>query len=216
MNRTESMTAEEVWRATAAERSSLADLLAELSESDWDRQSLCAEWRIRDVVAHTTQCTHAHLGWIVANLIRARGSVDRALRDAAIRHADRVGTRQLLDELRASVPSRFTPIATVPADRLLDVLVHGQDIAIPLGIDREMPTGASRSALDRVWATASRFGIEERLAGYRLAATDIEWSVGDGPLVHGTAGALLLLATGRAAAATQLSGPGADTLFRKV
>jgi uncharacterized protein (TIGR03083 family) len=216
MNRTESMTAEAVWRATADERSSLADLLADLSESDWDRQSLCAEWRIRDVVAHTTQCTQAHLGWILVNLIRARGNVDRALRDAAIRHADRVGTRQLLDELRASVPSRFTPIATVPADRLLDVLVHGQDIAIPLGIDREMPSEAARLALDRVWATAARFGIEERLGGYRLAATDIEWARGDGPLVQGTAGALLLLATGRAAATTQLSGAGADALFRTV
>ncbi|WP_405162589.1 maleylpyruvate isomerase family mycothiol-dependent enzyme [Nocardia sp. NBC_01499] len=213
MNHTESMTTEQIWRAVAAERTIMAELLADRAESDWDHPSLCADWRVRDVVAHAVLCTRANLGWILVNLIRARGSVHGALRDTAIRYADRVGTRELLAELRASAPSRFVPVGTVPADRLIDMLVHVQDIAIPLGIVREMPSAPARSALDRVWATAARFGIDERLAGYRLVATDIEWSAGDGVLVEGTAGALLLLATGRAAAAAQLTGPGAATLI---
>lgn len=216
MNHTESMTTEQIWRAVATERTSLADLLAELTESDWDRQSLCADWRIRDVVAHVVQCTRANLGWILVNLIRARGNVHGALRDAAIRHADRVTTHQLVADLRAGAASRFTPVGTVPADRLMDVLVHGQDIAIPLGVVREMPAEAARSALDRVWATGSRFHIEERLAGHCLTATDIEWSAGDGLLVEGTAGALLLLATGRPAAAPLLTGPGAAALAERL
>ncbi|PXX60936.1 uncharacterized protein (TIGR03083 family) [Nocardia tenerifensis] len=212
MNQIESMTTEQTWRAVAAERAIMAELLADRTEAEWDRQSLCADWRVRDVVAHVVVCTRANLGWILVNLVRARGSVHRALRDTAIRHADRTGTRQLHAELRASVPSRFFPMGTVPTDRLLDMLVHVQDIAIPLGAVREMPSLPARASLERVWATADRFGIAERLSGYRLVATDIEWSAGDGLLVEGTAGALLMLATGRTAAASQLSGPGAATL----
>ncbi|MEU7144836.1 maleylpyruvate isomerase family mycothiol-dependent enzyme [Nocardia sp. NPDC046473] len=212
MNHIESMTTEQIWHAVAAERQRMADLLADRSESDWDHESLCADWRVRDVVAHVVLCTRANLGWILVNLLRARGSVHGALRDTAIRHADSVSTRQLHAELRASVPSRFFPIGTIPTDRLLDMLVHVQDIAIPLGLTREMPSVPARSALDRVWATGDRFGIDDRLAGYRLVATDIDWSAGDGLLVEGTAGALLLLATGRTAASSLLTGPGAITL----
>ncbi|MFF3226567.1 maleylpyruvate isomerase family mycothiol-dependent enzyme [Nocardia suismassiliense] len=212
MNHPESMTTEQIWQAVAAERARVADLLTDRTESDWDHASLCAGWRLRDVVAHLVLSTRANLGWIVVNLIRARGNVHRGLRDSAIRYADRVSTRQLLAELRATAPSRFVPIGTVPADRLLDVLVHAQDIAIPLGIVHEMPSVPVRSALNRVWETADRFGIEERLSGYRLVATDIEWSTGTGELVQGTAGALLLLATGRSAAAALLTGPGVATL----
>jgi hypothetical protein len=43
----------------------------------------------------------------------------------------------------------------------------------------------------------------------RLRATDFDWSVGSGPEVTGTAGALLLLVTGRTSAALPLlDGPG--------
>ncbi|WP_280407257.1 maleylpyruvate isomerase family mycothiol-dependent enzyme [Nocardia brasiliensis] len=206
-----SLTTEDIWRATAAERAALADLLAGLTEEQWDHQSLCAQWRVRDVVAHVVQTTRAHLGWILVNLARARGNADRALCEVAIRHADRVGTRELLAELRASVPARFAPISTVPADRLLDVLVHAQDVAVPLGIEHPMPAAAAKVALQRVWATAGRFGIAERLAGVQLVATDAEWSAGEGVQVHGTAGALLLLATGRPADGL-LTGPGAAVL----
>ncbi|KAA8882104.1 maleylpyruvate isomerase family mycothiol-dependent enzyme [Nocardia colli] len=212
MNHIETMTDEDIWRAVAAERQTMADLLADRTESDWNHQSLCADWRVRDVVAHVVLCTRANLGWILINLIRAGGSVHGALRDTAIRHADSVSTRQLHAELRASVPSRFFPVGTVPTDRLLDMLVHVQDIAMPLGLTREMPSIPARESLNRVWATGSRFGIEERLTGYRLVATDIDWSAGDGLRVEGTAGVLLMLATGRTVAAAQLTGPGAGTL----
>lgn len=211
MNHIETMTDEDIWRAVAAERQAMADLLADRTESEWNHQSLCADWRVRDVVAHVVLCTRANLGWILINLIRAGGSVHGALRDTAIRHADSVSTRQLHAELRASVPSRFFPVGTVPTDRLLDMLVHVQDVAMPLGLARDMPSIPARESLNRVWATGSRFGIE-RLAGYRLVATDIDWSAGDGLRVEGTAGALLLLATGRTVAAAQLTGPGAGTL----
>ena len=50
------------------------------------------------------------------------------------------------------------------------------------------------------------------LEGYRLTATDIDWTRGQGPEVAGPIGALLLLLTGRDAALEQLTGKGADSL----
>ena len=50
------------------------------------------------------------------------------------------------------------------------------------------------------------------LDGYRLTATDINWTRGQGPEVVGPIGALLLLLTGRDAALEQLTGAGADDL----
>lgn len=57
------------------------------------------------------------------------------------------------------------------------------------------------------------FHARRRLAGYRLSATDAGWTAGDGPGITGTTVALLLLATGRVAAALPLlDGPGVPLL----
>jgi hypothetical protein len=60
---------------------------------------------------------------------------------------------------------------------------------------------------------SATFAARRRLRGLRLVATDTDWSAGAGDRVEGPVGALLLLLTGRTAAATaQLSGPGTTRL----
>jgi hypothetical protein len=54
------------------------------------------------------------------------------------------------------------------------------------------------------------------LRGFRLEATDVEWSVGDGRLVTGPIHALLLLLTARPAALPHLSGDGVAALTTAV
>src|SRR5437763_16826399 len=95
---------------------------------------------------------------------------------------------------------------------LIDVLVHGQDIAIPLGRTRPMPTEAAMAAADRVWPDLFPWRARRKLSGFRFAATDCSWSAGDGLRVEGPIAAILLLLTGRDAAWPQLSGPGAAEL----
>jgi hypothetical protein len=96
---------------------------------------------------------------------------------------------------------------------LLDVLVHGQDIAVPLGIDRPVPADAGVTAFHRIWSMGWPFHARKRLAGLQLVATDIDLAVGEGPVVRGPLAALLLLTTGRTAAARQrLDGPGVRLL----
>ncbi|WP_435592949.1 maleylpyruvate isomerase family mycothiol-dependent enzyme [Nocardia sp. bgisy118] len=208
----EPMTTEQIWLAVATERATMVELLTSLPEAAWDHASLCADWRVRDVVAHVILSARPNLGSILVNLIRARGDLHRLIRDTAVRHAQRRTTAQLLAELSDSIDTRVAALGTTPADRLMDVLVHGQDIAVPLGIARVMPVAAARSAIERVWVMGSPFHAREKFAGYRLVATDDEWAVGDGPVIEGSSTALLLLVTGRAAALEQLTGEGVARL----
>ncbi|WP_433758058.1 maleylpyruvate isomerase family mycothiol-dependent enzyme [Nocardia sp. CA-135398] len=206
----ETMTSgDQIWRAVAAERAGLVELLEPLSQADWDHPSLCDGWRVRDVVAHIVLSARASLGWILINVIRARGSLDRAIRDTAIRHANRITTQQLLGELRDSIDARVTAIGTTPADRLMDLLVHGQDIAVPLGITRDMPVAAARLAINRIWTMGAPFHARKKFTGYRLVATDTDWSAGAGAAITGPLAALLLIVTGREHVWDQLTGAGA-------
>ena len=40
------------WQDVERERLSLADLLDSLTSAQWETQSLCERWRVRDVAAH--------------------------------------------------------------------------------------------------------------------------------------------------------------------
>ncbi len=51
---------------------------------------------------------------------------------------------EVVAALRAMVGGRRRPPGTAVADPLMDALVHGQDIAIPLGVERRMPTEGRR------------------------------------------------------------------------
>ncbi|MEU4434052.1 maleylpyruvate isomerase family mycothiol-dependent enzyme [Nocardia rhamnosiphila] len=194
---TEIASGEQVWAAVAAERRSLAELLDGLTEQQWDRQSWCAGWRIRDVVAHILLTSRAGAGEILWELLRARGDLDRMSFATAVRYANRRSSEALLAELRAVIELRHTPVGTTALDRLMDLLVHGQDIAVPLGMRREMPVDAARWSVERVWRMGRPFRARRVLAGHRLIATDTEWSAGVGAPLAAPIADILLLVTGR-------------------
>lgn len=207
------MNTEDIWRAVDTERRGLLHLLEPLTASQWRHASLCERWQVRDVVAHLTLSAQANVGRILVNLLRARGSFDRMVCDTATRHAAESADRQLLEELRGTIGSRFAAVGTTPADRLMDLLVHGQDIAVPLQLQHEMPTAAAQLALERIWNPRFPFRASQRLAPYRLCAVDTGWAAGAGPLIEGPVSALLLLTTGRQAAALpHLRGDGVELL----
>lgn len=207
------MKTEDIWNAVDTERHSLLQLLERLTAPQWRHPSLCQRWQVREVVAHVALSSHANVGRILINLLRAGGSVDRMVCDTAIRHAEQNGDPQLLNQIRSTIGSRFTAVGTTPTDRLMDLLVHGQDIAIPLGLHHEMPPEAARLAIERVWSPRFPFRAATRLSSYRLRAVDAEWAVGAGPIIEGPVSALLMLATGRESAALPcLRGDGAELL----
>jgi hypothetical protein len=75
-----------------------------------------------------------------------------------------------------------------------------------------MPGPASAMAANHVWRRSFPFRAKKRLAGFRLSATDVDWTVGDGPAVVGSMGAILLLVTGRTVSLPELTGDGVDRL----
>ena len=99
--------------------------------------------------------------------------------------------------------------------RVVEIVVHGEDIRRPLGIDHAYPTTSIAEAVSHLLGDRSSGG-KKRLKGLTLAATDVEFSIGDGPLVEGPALALLLAASGRSARLDELSGPGASQLINRI
>jgi uncharacterized protein (TIGR03083 family) len=204
------------WAVIAGQRRILADLVDGRPEEDWERTSLCTEWRVRDVVAHValTPRSPSTFSIFVAGL-RARGDFDAVNRDLARAHASRAPD-QLVVDLRETAESRSKPSITTLDNLLFDILVHVQDVALPLGVEQAMPRDAVREGVERVWRMGWPFWARRRLRGFRLEATDIAWTVGDGLAVRGPAQALLLLLTGRMSAALpSLHGDGVTRLRRR-
>jgi uncharacterized protein (TIGR03083 family) len=196
------------WTHIAAGRRTIADLLAGLDPPAFDQASLCAGWRIRDVAAHLTLAATTGPGTALMDLLRARGSFNRMVADTA-RNAARKPPARIVGELRAVADSRRLPPFTHRRNALLDVVVHGQDIAVPLGLVIGVDPEAGRVAADQVWSLGFPFHARRRLRGIRLTATDADWSRGTGPAVEGPIVSVLLLLTGRTAAARRsLTGPG--------
>jgi uncharacterized protein (TIGR03083 family) len=200
------MDEEAVWHVVDHQRLSVADLLAQLSEDDWRRPSLCAGWTVRDVAGHLAWQQLTSLPALLVDAVRAHGNVDRTIHDASCRWARRP-TARLIEEIRSLVGRRRHPPRLTYLEVLIDILVHGMDIAVPLGRPLEIPADAAAVAADRIWYEDKYFGARSRWDGYRLAATDVPWSAGMGSPVEGPMDALLLLLTGRKqAAAARLTG----------
>jgi uncharacterized protein (TIGR03083 family) len=208
------MDQDEKWAVIAEQRRVLADVLAGLPDHQWEQPSLCSQWRVRDVAAHLALTPQSPgLLRILAKGVRARGNFDAVNRDLAVQHAARPPAA-LVAELRDLAEDRRKPAITTLDNLVFDTLVHVQDVALPLGLTVPTPLDAAREGLDRVWRMGWPFWAKRRLRGLRLTATDVEWTAGAGAEVAGPAAALLLLLTGRAAAALPaLTGPGTAQLL---
>ncbi len=207
------------WSAIDDQRRRTADLLEQLSEPQWRQPSLCPGWTVRHVAAHLT-LQQQRIGDITAFLARHPSmlrhlTLNRTISHSAVLQAQ-LPTQEIVHRIRATVGSRRHNVLVTPLETLTDVLVHSQDIAVPLRLDLPMAPTASALAATRSWSTRGTWLATVfrplPLEGCRLTATDIDWSRGDGPPVAGPIGALLLLLTGRTAALAQLSGAGADAL----
>ena len=189
------------------EREQFAELLAGLTDDQWDAPSLCSGWSVREVAAHTVAYLNQSLPALVANMIRNRGDVDR------------LNTR-MLPGFAASTPAEIVELMrrdAVPSGAaglyggrvaLIECVIHQQDIRRPLGFDRVVPEEVLRVALSYARISPVIDGAR-RTRGLRLAATDVDWSAGRGPEVRGPGEALLLAMTGRTdAVRDELSGAG--------
>lgn len=203
-----------VWALVHAERAALVGDLGGVDDPGWEVASLCEGWSVHDVAAHLVDSAlTTRLGFVVG-LARARFDFDRQNARGVERHRG-ASPRQTLARLRDVATLRRTP--PVPLDsRLVEELVHGEDVRRPLGLVRSYPAEAVARALRLQARTpASMGGGKELVSGVRLVADDADLQLGDGPQVRGPALALLLAVCGRQVALDDLEGPGLRALARR-
>lgn len=196
----------------AAERRSVADMLDGLSPQQWQTPSLRDGWTVRHVAAHLSSVLTRGLGTFLLAAIRAGGNLDRANRIVTGREARRP-VPDIVGDLRANADSRFTPPTFGSEAPLTEILLHGDDMRVPLGIADAGPAGRWRGALDLLVSPGGRRGFAAKGApALRYAATGTDWARGSGAEVRGPAAALALTFSGRPARLGELSGPGLDAV----
>jgi uncharacterized protein (TIGR03083 family) len=202
------------WTTIAAERRALADQLEALTDAQWATPSLCDGWTVHDVAAHLAGVNLIKMSEVVVALARSRFSFARANRVMVARQAARPSA-EIVADLRRLADGRFAPPGLGSVAPLTDILVHGQDIRIPLGLATDRPVQPWRDSLDFLVTKKARRGfVGKALPGLRFSATDLGWSHGEGAgnEVSGPAIAVALALLGRPALVDQLEGPGMPAL----
>jgi hypothetical protein len=177
------------------ERDEFADLLAGLTDRQWNASSLCGGWRIRDVAAH-----------VIAYLDR--------LNAADVHRFSPCSPERIVDIMRDHATPRGVGSGFGGRIALVECMIHQQDIRHPLNLPRAIPALRLHVALEfATMAPLIRGGWYTR--GVRLIATDLDWSTGRGPEVRGPGEALLMAMARRPSAFADLTGPGVMILSHR-
>jgi uncharacterized protein (TIGR03083 family) len=199
------MSDDEVRTAVVAERREQAELLAGLTPEQWEAPSLCAGWRVREVIAHTTSAYRLSFPRFLLDVLGARGSFNRAADRRARADAAALTPEQLVACLRDNAEHPWTPPGGGQVGALSHDLIHGLDVTIALGLDRTPPPERLSYVLGGMKPrNVGFFGTD--LSGVQLVATDREWTFGEGEPVRGSAADLLMVICGRRLPAGRLTG----------
>jgi uncharacterized protein (TIGR03083 family) len=194
--------------AVAGERTDLADLLARLPDEDWDKPTLCAGWRVRELVAHIVMPYRLSTPRFLLGMVRARGRFDRFADRHARSEAAVLSPAELTETLRQNVDHPWKPPGGGYQGALSHDVIHGLDLTVALGIDRQVPMDRLQLILDDLNPRQLRyFGVD--LTGIQLRATDLDWIHGTGEPLNGTAQDLLLVLCGRTLPPGHLTGAAA-------
>ena len=198
-----------------AQRQRLIGALGDLSDEQWNTQSLCEKWQVRDVVGHLVSVLDIPVGRFLWRSFRARSYDDYAAAVACEYGSQDPG--QLVTKYRQLASKQFAPPIVGPIAPLTDVLIHARDIERPLGLPATLHPAGLRAALDYCCGgRAIGFVPRKRTEGLRFEASDLDWSAGEGALVSGPAEAILLAVAKRPIALAELNGDGAQTLANRL
>ncbi len=167
----------DIFEEIARERRALADVLQGLDEQQWATQSLCSGWSVGEVAAHLVVPLITPMWRFGLTMLRAGGNFDRANHNAAVAMQRKHG-REVARILRQRATSRFTPPGYDARAPLTDVVVHGLDVCVPLGIDHPVPEPSKLAVL--AYLTTPKNGIARYVPGVRWEATDVGWTAGEG------------------------------------
>lgn len=201
------------WNRIHGERARVLLLLEDLDETQWRAVSSCTAWNVEDVVAHLTAAANTGTWAWIRSMLRARFNTDLHNLRLLTRFRGAT-TTETLDRYRHSIGREIAPTKDLPA-YLGEVIVHGQDIARPLGLVLE-PDPDAVGEVARFYA-AKNFAVNSRrlIEGLRLEAVDADFSVGSGPLVRGNLLDLVVAMAGRSGVLESMSGDGVERLRQR-
>ncbi len=203
----------DVWAEVASARRELADYLETLDESAWNEQSLCAKWKVRDVVGHLNMPLTTPVPKIALAVATNGFNFDKANDKLSRKISASSSPADMVAVLRAKADKRIKPPGAGPEAPLTDITVHTSDIRRPLGAPPLVPGNRAEAILDFLTKTkAQGFVGKGWREGLRFEATDVEWSYGEGAVVRGPAEALILALSGRRVALDDLEGDGVEVL----
>jgi uncharacterized protein (TIGR03083 family) len=199
-------------QAIAAQRRDLADVLASLPEQDWDTPSLCAGWRVREVVAHLTMPFRYTPERYGQEMAKSGGDFTAMADRCAKEDAAELPAAELTAVLRANADNPWCPPGGPPESPLTHDVIHGLDFTVPLGVGWRVPADRLFLVLQGVTSPVAigHFGVD--LTGVQLTADDLDWSFGSGDLVTGRAQDLVLAIAGRQLPPGALRGSAATRL----
>jgi len=181
----------------AAQRAELAEVLAGLPDPRWEEPTLCAGWRVREVVAHITMPFRYSRRRFALELAKSRGRFNEMSDRVARRDAARMSSTELAGAVSSNVGHPWKPPGGGYTGALAHDLIHGLDVTVPLRLDRPVPEERLRLVLPGSLTDRSVkfFGVD--LDGTELRASDMDWTLGSGTPLTGAAADLLLVLCGR-------------------
>lgn len=170
----------------------LADTLERLEPGAWDSPSLCAGWRVREVIAHVTMPVRLTGEQFGAELAAANGDF-QLLSDTIAARDSGLPVAEHLANLRSPTLAGWQPPGGGEIGALNHAVVHGLDVTNALRLPRACSGATARVILDSLTdgGIGARFGVN--LDGLRLEATDLDWSWGSGRPVSASAAELISL-----------------------
>lgn len=196
------------------ERADLLALLQGLTPSQWEAQSLCTDWRVRDVATHVVSYDELSKASTVATFLLGGLRVSKVNKVALNRYQN-LATDQIIDLVARNQRPKGLASGFKGGIALTDGTIHHQDIRRALGMPRVIPKHRLVPVLDFSLG-APTLPSRGNSKGLRLAATDINWSSGEGPEVSGPGEALLMAVAGRPDPLEQLTGNGLPILRQRV
>ncbi|MCZ8379992.1 maleylpyruvate isomerase family mycothiol-dependent enzyme [Mycobacterium sp. CPCC 205372] len=202
---------EQVLAAVADERRSIAELLHGLDAEQLATPSLCAGWDVKTVAAHlVSDFKDGFRGFLISGV--RHGSIDRGI-DALARRRARASAVDIAQTLEREADHPLSPPVAGPMSGLADVLVHGGDMRIPLGIEHQPDPLLVARAIDFLTGpTQIGFFPRRRLRGIALHDEDTGRTWGEGAAVRGPGVAVMMAICGRTVAFDNVTGAGVSTL----
>lgn len=200
-----------MFAVVADERRSIATFIEGLDADELATASLCTGWDVKTVAAHlVSDFADGFWGFVLSGV--RHGSIDRGI-DALARRRAEASATEIADTLRRRADHKLSPPVTGPLSGLTDVLVHGADMRIPLGLAHcPDPQHVARVLDFLTGRTQFGFFPQRRLRGISLHDHDTGRSWGDGESIRGPGAALMLAICGRTVAFDRLTGPGVAVL----